>query len=271
MIANRNGNHVGRLEDLQNPQPLTELMDRQLPMDLEAEVAVLGSIFLEPRELNEIVTVLQPRDFCGDANQIIYRHMCALHEAGEPIDDILLVDSLKKAGDYERVGAAAYVSKIVNAVPNYAHARYYAGIVQEKARLRRLIYNAAEILRDAFYERPSVEVAAHLARASDEERATRQQEEFYESITLAGLRDIKAPEYLIPGILETSQCGVIAGQFKSLKTTIAAELAYCLVTGADFLGRFTPERTARVGMFSGEARAPQFWKLFRRIGAFSLR
>src|SRR5204863_2990981 len=72
----------------------------------------------------------------------------------------------------------------------------------------------------------------------------------------------------IPGILDATQPGVIAGQFKTLKTTMAAELGYCLATTADFLGCFTPRRQARVGMFSGEAGPRQLRKLVQRIAAF---
>ena len=42
--------------------------------------------------------------------------------------DTLLVNRLKTAGDYELIGGAAYLSKVVNAVPNAAHATYYAEI-----------------------------------------------------------------------------------------------------------------------------------------------
>ena len=50
----------------------------------------------------------------------------------------------------ESVGGAAYLSRVVNAVPNAAHANYYAEIVREKATFRSLIYAATEILRDAY-------------------------------------------------------------------------------------------------------------------------
>ena len=55
---------------------------------------------------------------------------------------------LKTAGEFESIGGAAYLSKVVNAVPNAAHATYYAEIVREKATYRSLIFAATEILRD---------------------------------------------------------------------------------------------------------------------------
>jgi hypothetical protein len=90
----------------------------------------------------------------------------------------------------------------------------------------------------------------------------------YQTLTLEDIRDAPDPEYLIPGILEASQPGVIAGQFKSLKTTIGVELSYCLATGSDFLGQFTPAKAIRVGMFSGEAGPVQLRQIVRRVAAF---
>ena len=78
--------------------------------------------------------------------------MLDLHESGQKIDPTLLVDQLKTAGDYESIGGAAYLGKILHAVPNAAHAMYYAEIVREKSTYRRLIEAGTEILRDAYDE-----------------------------------------------------------------------------------------------------------------------
>jgi replicative DNA helicase len=141
-----------RRTDAPPKRPLTELMDRQPPFDLNAEVGVLGSIVLLPDVLDDVVMILRPDDFYDDAHRKLFVHMTALHEAGKKIDDTLLVNRLKSAGDYESIGGAAYLSKIVNAVPNAAHATYYAEIVREKSTFRSLIYAATEILRDAYDE-----------------------------------------------------------------------------------------------------------------------
>lgn len=133
-------------------RPLLELTDRQPPFDLQAEIGVLGSIVLLPDVLDDVVLILRPDDFYDDAHRKLFLHMCALHEGGKKIDPTLLVDRLKTAGEFEAVGGAAYLSKIVNAVPNAAHATYYAEIVREKSTFRSLIYAATEILRDAYDE-----------------------------------------------------------------------------------------------------------------------
>src|SRR5437867_1643461 len=101
----RNGNPPER-------RPLTELMDRQPPFDLQAEIGVLGSIVLLPDVLDELAMVLRPSDFYDDAHQKLYGHFAAMHADNRRFDDTLLVNRLKTAGDFEAVGGAAYLSKI---------------------------------------------------------------------------------------------------------------------------------------------------------------
>jgi len=129
-----------------------EVLDRRLPYDLDAEQGVLGSILLMPEACDEVSLILRPDDFFDEANRCLFTHMREMHDAGGKIDVTLLVDRLKTAGHYETIGGGAYLYKISQAVPNAAHARYYAGIVREKSTLRALITASTEILRQAYEE-----------------------------------------------------------------------------------------------------------------------
>jgi replicative DNA helicase len=143
---------IGRRFDTTPQRPTAEYFDRQPPFDLNAEIGVLGSIVLLPDVLDDVVMILRPDDFYDDAHRKLFTHMCALHEAGKKIDPTLLIDRLKTAGEYEGIGGSAYLSKIINAVPNAAHATYYSEIVRQKATFRSLIVASTEILRDAYDE-----------------------------------------------------------------------------------------------------------------------
>lgn len=127
-----------------------EILDRKLPFDLDAEMGVLGSIILMPDACDEVALIVRADDFYDDAHRRLFGHMQEMHDAGGKIDVTLLVDRLKRAGDFEAIGGAAYLYKISQSVPNAAHARYYARIVREKSTLRSLINASTEILRDAY-------------------------------------------------------------------------------------------------------------------------
>jgi replicative DNA helicase len=128
----------------------TSMFDRAPPFDSEAEIGVLGSIMLLPEACDDVAPLLRATDFHEDAHRKIYRHMLAMHEAGRKIDPTLLVDKLNTAGEYDSVGGAAYLGKILHAVPNAAHAKFYAEIVARNSLLRRAIDLSTETLRQCY-------------------------------------------------------------------------------------------------------------------------
>ncbi|MBM4092195.1 MAG: replicative DNA helicase, partial [Planctomycetes bacterium] len=128
------------------------VLERQPPHDSDAEVGVLGSIMLKPDVCDDIASLLRKEDFYDPAHGVLYAHMQEMHSAGKRIDVTLLVNELKKAGDYEKIGGAAFLGKVSQAVPNAAHAAYYAKIVREKSVFRSVIDASTEILVEAYGE-----------------------------------------------------------------------------------------------------------------------
>jgi replicative DNA helicase len=151
MIARNDDNDEGdRRRRKPRKASASEVLQRQPPFDLEAEMGVLGSILLLPEVCDDIASLLRADDFYDDANRCLYQHVRDMYDGGEKIDSTLLVSRLRTAGDYDKVGGLAYLGKLSIAVPNAAHAAYYAQIVNEKATYRKLIEASTEILRDAY-------------------------------------------------------------------------------------------------------------------------
>src|ERR1700732_378149 len=73
--------------------------------------------------------------------------------------------------------------------------------------------------------------------------------------------------YLIPGVLAAGQLGGIFGAFKTLKTSLAADLLISLASGTPFLGRFPVSQPGRVLFLSGESGLPALKSMARRICA----
>lgn len=138
-----------RFKKKRNEPTTAEVLQREPPYDVEAEMGVIGSVLLLPSICDEIAS-LKADDFFNDANRKIYHAMREMYDGGDKIDITLLVSRLRTAGDYEAVGGAAYLARLSGAVPNAAHASFYAAIVSEKAVYRRLIESSTEILRDAY-------------------------------------------------------------------------------------------------------------------------
>jgi replicative DNA helicase len=144
-MSDRNGNGNGTFR-----RPSGDPSDRQIPSNVEAERAVLGSILLLPDVFDEVALAVRAGDFYDDANRLIYEHLLAMHDSGQRVDLMLLVERLKKAGVYDAVGGAAYLAEVGRQVPTAAHAEYYAGIVAEKSLLRSLIHASIEIQQHAY-------------------------------------------------------------------------------------------------------------------------
>ncbi len=126
------------------------LGDRLPPQNLEAERSVLGSVLLDNDVLHEIVPMLAVSDFYRDVHQTIYQAIRDLYDLGKGIDAVTLADELTRRDQFEKVGGDETLTEIVNSVPHAANAKYYAGIVREKAIGRQLIDSATEIIRDGY-------------------------------------------------------------------------------------------------------------------------
>ena len=125
-------------------------IDRQPPFNLEAEVGVLGSMMLMPDVCDDIVNLLRPEDFYDEANQILFRHLMDMHGSGKKIDVLLLCDRLLANNELDAVGGKGRIVEIFRAVPNAAHASYYANIVRGKSTTRNIITTCSDLLSDAY-------------------------------------------------------------------------------------------------------------------------
>jgi replicative DNA helicase len=146
-------------------QSLGELLERQPPKSVEAERAVLGSLLLLPEVCDEVALILTADDFYDDAHARIFRHILSMHENGRPVDNGLLVQALKDAGEYDLVGGAAYLLEMSQEVATAAHAEHFARIVRDKAVLRSLIHAGTDIIQES--SDPTVDAREMLSRAEE--------------------------------------------------------------------------------------------------------
>ena len=140
-------------------------IERQLPKNLEAEKAVLGSILILPQVFDEVALIIRPHDFYDDANRTLFEHLLQMHDGGQQLDPMLLVERLRTADQYEFIGGAAYIAELGSIVPTAAHAEHYAKIVADKSVLRALIHAGTDILHDAYD--PTADTREMLSKAEE--------------------------------------------------------------------------------------------------------
>lgn len=110
-----------------------------VPHNLEAEQAALGSTLLDRDAIARVAALIRPEDFYRDAHRRIYEAITDLFERGEPVDLVIVTDRLRDKGQLDDVGGASYVTSLLDSVPTAANVEYYARIVLEKSCLRQEI------------------------------------------------------------------------------------------------------------------------------------
>ncbi|MCH4163364.1 MAG: replicative DNA helicase [Lentilactobacillus diolivorans] len=120
------------------------------PQNIDAEKAVLGSIFLSTDALIEAMEFLDPTDFYKRSHQIIFQAMVDLNDRDQAIDVVTITDLLTDQNNLDDVGGMQYIAELAGSVPTAANVTYYAKIVKDKAILRRLIQTATNIVANSY-------------------------------------------------------------------------------------------------------------------------
>ncbi len=124
--------------------------DKEIPRNIEAEEALLGSLLIDPDVISHVANVVAPEDFYLARHGEIYDVIRTLFDHGDPVDFITVTEELERRDKLEEVGGRSYITSLVNTVPTAINAFQYAQIVQEKATLRQLISAAGDIARKAY-------------------------------------------------------------------------------------------------------------------------
>lgn len=122
------------------------------PHDIHAEQALLGSIFIRPEGLNDIIDQIKASDFYSYKHRTIFEGILALFEKNEPIDIVSVSSWLKDQKLIDKVGGASYMAELINSVPSATNIQHYADIIAKKSALRRLIESAHSILELGYNE-----------------------------------------------------------------------------------------------------------------------
>ena len=131
---------------------LQKLFDRLPPHSLEAEMAVLGSMIIEPSVIDEVMELITSGDaFYSEAHAVIFDTLRELHDRVQAGDLVQLQEALRNKGVLEDINGVEYLVRLAEQTPSAANAAYYARIVRDKAQLRALIDAAGSILYDAYH------------------------------------------------------------------------------------------------------------------------
>jgi replicative DNA helicase len=124
-------------------------LDRPMPQSPDAERAILGAILINNHAFYRVIGTIDTEDFFKDSHRTIFSTMRRMAERSQEIETLTLKEELAKHAQLDQVGGVAYVSSLVDVVPDVANVERYARIVKEKSMLRRLIIMGNSVMRAA--------------------------------------------------------------------------------------------------------------------------
>ncbi len=140
------------LDTMADNNNLTSLKNKLPPHNMEAELAVLGAILLDPEVFMQVRQILDFSAFYSPQNQKIFKAISELDARSEKVDIVILTDHLRSAGELDAVGGAGYIASLTDSVPSSANVDYYAKIVLEASIRRQLLRVSNKISVSVFDE-----------------------------------------------------------------------------------------------------------------------
>jgi replicative DNA helicase len=125
-------------------------LERLPPQNLEAEMAVLGSMLIDEEAISVAVESIAKESFYKDTHRKIFEAITELYNDNKAVDLITLTNELKRKDILNEVGGASFLTSLANSVPTAANVGHYVTIVKEKSILRNLISSSTKIVTMCF-------------------------------------------------------------------------------------------------------------------------
>jgi len=130
----------------------------------DAELAVLGSILIDPTTIWQIADFLKPADFRGELCRTVYSELLGMAEAGTAIDLLTLGQRLT-GKDGPPDGWTPWLIGLLNVTPTQMHIVEYARTVEQYAARRRLV-GAAQMAARLAYDEGDIETSLSAAETA---------------------------------------------------------------------------------------------------------
>jgi archaellum biogenesis ATPase FlaH len=202
------------------------MSDPNLPGDIEAEKALLGSILINPDLFTDLVATVKVDDFSIIRHRWIWEAMGKLAEAGTQIDYVTLSDALSPNGRLKELGGQSYLTMLLGHTPTAMNADEYAKIVRDKAIKRNIYLLSKGLTTNALQDKPSDEVMQQIeefmASSSTRFGATERMVMTAEKLCLSDIGDLS---WILKDWIMAGGINLIAGMPAAGKSFLALDLA----------------------------------------------
>lgn len=127
-------------------------MARVMPSNKEAEMSILGVMFIDNSLIDDITDVITSDMFFDEKNKYLFEAIKDIHDNGIDVNAGTVKDELDKKKRFNVVGGLEYISEVIDSVITTANLNYYIDIIKNNAIRRNLINTATDIINNAYEE-----------------------------------------------------------------------------------------------------------------------
>lgn len=124
-------------------------MNNGLPHNIEAEKALIGSVFWSFASLQKVCEEVSSEVFYLDSHSKIFDVIKSLYQEKKPVEVETVTLEIINRGLLLQIGGVEYLNSVIDSVATGANVGYYIDIVLEKFTLRRMIEAATAIITSA--------------------------------------------------------------------------------------------------------------------------
>ena len=243
---------------------------RPLPHNRDAELAILGSIFIDNKSIESAIQHVKPEAFLLLPDRAIFRAMQALHDTQKPIDLVTITDYLRGKGQLDEgrgTGVsgltAGYISQLIDGSFKVSNVGHYAEIVAEKFRRREVIRIAQSFVNDAWgTEKSTPELLNEWQKVPQEGGLHSNSNGNGNGLHDYGLLEFQSatfptPDHLVEGLIPRGGTALILALPHRLKSWFTTSLALAATRAGTIMGKLevkSPVRTylAQIEDFPGQ-------------------
>jgi replicative DNA helicase len=128
------------------------------PTNHEAEMALLASVFADPRQLHAAAEIVAPEHFADDRHLRLWQACLKLDERGVRPSPITLKSYFERDRGLQEIGGTEYLARLAAAPVITISAPQYARVIRDTWQRRQLIIACQEVTERA--QSPDVEDTA---------------------------------------------------------------------------------------------------------------
>lgn len=138
-----------RPQRMNRPNPVA---GRVPPHSVEAEESLLACCLIDGGDSIRAADAagITAASFYESAHRELFTVLGEIHRNGNPVDEVVLAEELRKRGLLEAVGGVVRLNEITNRIPTTAHRAYFLEQVRDNELLRDLVTKATRATESAY-------------------------------------------------------------------------------------------------------------------------